>query len=92
MPPSKETGNAIPFSIFNLQDRGTFFVDANAKVYTGMVIGENSRPGDLVVNVTVTKQLTNMRSAGEGVSEHFNVPVQMSLEECIEYLGDCENQ
>ena len=87
---SKETGNAIPFSIFNLQDRGTFFVEANAKVYTGMVIGENSRPGDLVVNVTVTKQLTNMRSSGTDEKTRLTPPRKFSLEEALEYIQEDE--
>ncbi len=87
---SKETGNAIPFSIFNLQDRGTFFVEANAKVYTGMVVGENSRPGDLVVNVTVTKQLTNMRSSGTDEKTRLTPPRKFSLEEALEYIQEDE--
>ncbi len=87
---SKETGNAIPFSIFNLQDRGTFFVEANAKVYTGMVIGENSRPGDLVVNVTVTKQLTNMRSSGTDEKTRLTPPRKFTLEEALEYIQEDE--
>ncbi len=87
---SKETGNAIPFSIYNLQDRGTFFVEANAKVYTGMVIGENSRPGDLVVNVTVTKQLTNMRSSGTDEKTRLTPPRKFTLEEALEYIQEDE--
>ena len=61
---SMEQGKAIPFSMNKLQDRGKFFVDQNEEIYAGQVIGENSRTGDLVVNVTKTKQLTNMRSSG----------------------------
>lgn len=87
---SKETGNAIPFSINNLQDRGTFFVEPNAKVYTGMVIGENSRPGDLVVNVTVTKQLTNMRASGSDDKVRLIPPRKFTLEEALEYIQEDE--
>jgi GTP-binding protein len=87
---SKETGNAIPFSINNLQSSGTFFIDAGAKVYTGMVIGENSRPGDLVVNVTVTKQLTNMRASGSDDKVRLIPPRKFSLEEALEYIQEDE--
>ena len=87
---SKETGNAIPFSINNLQDRGTFFVEPNAKVYTGMVIGENARPGDLVVNVTVTKQLTNMRASGSDDKVRLIPPKKFTLEEALEYIQEDE--
>ncbi len=87
---SKETGNAIPFSINNLQDRGTFFVEAGAKVYTGMVIGENARPGDLVVNVTVTKQLTNMRASGSDDKVRLIPPRKFTLEEALEYIQEDE--
>lgn len=59
-----ESGNAIPYSLNNLKDRGRFFIEANSDVYEGQVIGENNRTGDLVVNITKTKKLTNMRSSG----------------------------
>ena len=59
-----ETGKAIPYSLFNLQDRGAFFIEANEDIYEGQILGENTRPGDLTVNVTKTKKLTNIRSAG----------------------------
>ena len=59
-----EKGKSIPFSLNNLQERGKFFVDPNEDIYEGQVIGENSRSNDLVVNITKTKKLTNMRSSG----------------------------
>ena len=61
---SMEKGKSIPFSLNNLQERGKFFVDPNEDIYEGQVIGENSRGNDLVVNVTKTKKMSNMRSSG----------------------------
>lgn len=81
-----ETGNAIPYSINNLQDRGTFFIDINQPIYEGQVIGENSRPGDLVVNVTKTKKLTNMRASGSDDKTRIAPPKKFSLEEALEYI------
>jgi len=84
-----ETGKAIPFSINNLQDRGKFFIPANVEIYEGQVIGENSRPNDLVINVTKTKKLTNMRSAGADDKVKLVPPIVFSLEEALEYIqGD----
>ena len=59
-----ETGKSIPYSINNLQERGKFFIGSNEDIYEGQVVGENSRPGDMVVNLTKAKKLTNIRSAG----------------------------
>ncbi len=85
----KETGQAIPYSINNLQDRGTFFVEAGDDIYEGQVIGENNRPGDLVVNVTLKKQLTNMRASGSDDKVRLIPPVKFTLEEALEYIqGD----
>jgi len=81
-----ETGKSIPYSIFNLQERGYFFVGANEDIYEGQVIGENSRPGDLVVNVTKTKKLTNMRSAGADDKTKLVPPRRFTLEEALEYI------
>ncbi len=83
---SMENGKAIPYSLFNLQDRGKFFVPANAEVYEGMVIGENSRPGDMVVNVTKTKKLTNVRASGSDDKVKLTPPVVFTLEEALEYI------
>lgn len=85
-----ETGVSTTYGLVGAQGRGKLFIGPQVKVYEGMIVGQHSRAEDLEVNICKEKQLTNMRSAGEGVSEHFNVPVQMSLEECIEYLGDDE--
>jgi GTP-binding protein len=82
-----ETGNAIAYSLSNLQDRGKFFVDAMDEVYEGQVIGEHSRDNDLVVNVTKTKQLTNMRASGTDAKNVMAPPIKFSLEEALEYIG-----
>jgi GTP-binding protein len=83
---SMEKGKAIPYSLNNLQDRGKFFVDSNEEIYEGQVIGENNRPGDLVINVTKTKKLSNMRSAGADDKTKLAPPIKFSLEEALEYI------
>lgn len=84
-----ETGKTIPYSLHNLQDRGKFFVEPNVDVYEGQVIGENSRAGDLVVNVTKTKKLTNMRASGSDDKMRIAPAIKFSLEEALEYIqGD----
>ncbi|MEO0735152.1 MAG: translational GTPase TypA, partial [Bacteroidota bacterium] len=83
---SMEQGKAIPYSINNLQDRGRFFIEAGEEIYEGQVIGENSRAVDLVVNVTKTKKLTNMRSSGADDKARLVPPRQFTLEEALEYI------
>ncbi len=86
---SKETGEAIAYSLDKLQDRGRFFVEAGDQVYSGMVIGENSRQDDLVVNVTIKKQLTNVRASGTDDKAKLIPVTKFSLEEALEYIqGD----
>jgi len=86
---SMEKGNAIPYSLDKLQERGKFFVAPNEEVYTGQVIGENSRGDDMVVNVTKTKKLTNVRAAGSDDKVKLAPPIKFSLEEALEYIqGD----
>ncbi len=85
-----ETGAAIAYSLDNLQDRGTFFVNAGEEVYEGQVIGENNRPGDLVVNVTKTKKLTNMRASGSDDKVSLTPPRKFTLEEALEYIQEDE--
>jgi GTP-binding protein len=85
-----ETGTAIAYSLDNLQDRGTFFVDPGEEVYEGQVIGENNRPSDLVVNVTKTKKLTNMRASGSDDKASLPPPRRFSLEEALEYIQEDE--
>lgn len=83
---SMELGTSIPFSLNNLQERGTFFIAPGESIYEGQVIGENSRASDLVVNVTKTKQLTNMRKSGTDAKVRIIPPRLFSLEECLEYI------
>lgn len=81
-----EQGEAIPYSLHNLQDRGKFFIDPGEAVYEGQVIGEHSRSGDLVVNVTKTKKLTNIRASGSDEKMRIAPAVKFSLEEALEYI------
>lgn len=83
---SMETGTAIPYSINNLQERGKFFVASNEEIYEGQVVGENSRPGDLVVNLIKTKKLTNVRAAGSDDKLKLIPPIKFTLEEALEYI------
>ncbi len=85
-----ETGKSIPYSIYNLQDRGEFFVDAGEDIYEGQIVGENNRQGDLTVNLTKTKKLTNMRASGSDEKVKLTPPIKFSLEEALEYIMDDE--
>jgi GTP-binding protein len=87
---SLEQGMSIPFSINNLQERGKFFIFHNEDIYEGQVIGENSRAGDMCVNVTKTKKLTNMRASGSDDKVKLIPPKVMSLEESLEYIQSDE--
>jgi GTP-binding protein len=87
---SMETGKSIPYSIFNLQERGRFFIGANVDIYEGQVVGENSRAGDLVINLTKTKKLTNMRSSGADDKLKLVPPREFTLEEALEYIQEDE--
>ncbi len=83
---SKGTGPATEYSINKLQDRGKFFVDPGEEIYTGMIIGEQNKPGDLVVNIVEAKQLNNMRAAGKDKDTGVAPKILFSLEECMEYI------
>lgn len=83
---SMEKGTSIPYSMDKLQDRGKFFIFPGEEIYTGQVIGENSRSDDMVVNVTKTKKLTNIRSAGADDKVRLAPPIKFSLEEALEYI------
>jgi GTP-binding protein len=85
-----EQGEAIPYSLHNLQDRGKFFIEPGEPVYEGQVIGEHSRGGDLVVNVTKTKKLTNMRATGSEEKMRISPAVKFTLEEALEYIQSDE--
>jgi GTP-binding protein len=83
---SMENGTAIPYSIDKLQERGKFFIDPGEQIYEGQVIGENSRGDDMTVNVTKTKKLTNVRSAGADDKARIVPAIKFSLEEALEYI------
>jgi GTP-binding protein len=83
---SMENGTAIPYSLDKLQERGKFFIHPGDDIYTGQVIGENSRGDDMVVNVTKTKKLSNVRAAGSDDKVKLAPPVQFTLEEALEYI------
>jgi GTP-binding protein len=85
-----ETGNAYAYSINKLQDRGKFFIAPGEDVYCGQVIGEHTRAGDLVINVTKSKKLTNMRASGSDEKNVIAPPIVFSLEEALEYIQEDE--
>ena len=86
---SMEKGSTIPYSLDRLQDRGKFFIDPGQDIYMGQVIGENSRAGDMAVNVTKEKKLTNMRASGSDEKMRIAPAIRFSLEEALEYIqGD----
>lgn len=84
------SGKATGYALFNLQDRGTMFVSPGDDVYEGMVVGENSRDNDLVINVTKGKQLTNVRAAGSDENIILIPPRRFTLEQAIDYIQDDE--
>ncbi len=87
---SMQEGKSVAYALFNLEDRGTLFIGAGEAIYEGMIIGENSRPGDLEVNPLKGKQLTNIRAAGKDEAVVLTTPLRMSLEQAIAYIGDDE--
>lgn len=87
---SHESGLTNMYGLLNSQGRGILFVGQAVPVYKGQVIGQNARIEDLRLNVCKTKQLSNMRSKGDGTNEHFNTPKVMGLEDALEYVGDDE--
>ncbi|NDV60506.1 translational GTPase TypA [Bacteroides sp. 519] len=85
-----ESGTAFAYALDKLQDRGRFFIFPQEEIYAGQVVGENSHDGDLVVNVTKSKKLTNMRASGADDKARIIPPVQFSLEEALEYIKEDE--
>ena len=83
---SMEKGVAIPYSIDKLQDRGKFFVNPGEEIYEGQVIGKNSRGDDMVINITKTKKLSNVRSSGADDKAKIVPAIKFSLEEALEYI------
>jgi GTP-binding protein len=87
---SMETGDAVAYALWNLEERGKMFIGHNEKVYAGMIIGEHSRDNDLEVNPLKGKKLTNVRAAGKDDAVVLTPPIRMSLEEAIAYIDDDE--
>jgi GTP-binding protein len=87
---AKMGGTSTAYSIDKLQDRGAFFIDPGDELYAGQMIGEHIKPGDLVVNVVEGKKLTNMRASGSDDSVRITPKIQMTLEECMEYIQQDE--
>ena len=85
-----ESGTAYAYAIDKLQDRGKFFIHPQDEVYAGQVVGENAKEGDIVVNVTKSKKLTNMRASGADDKARIIPPVEFSLEEALEYIKEDE--
>jgi GTP-binding protein len=87
---SMEDGTSVPYAIFNLEDRGRFFIGAGEQVYTGMILGEHNRDNDLEVNPLKGKKLSNVRAAGKDEAVVLTTPVRMTLEQAIAYIEDDE--
>jgi GTP-binding protein len=87
---ASETGQSNLYGLTGIQERGTLFIGPGIQVYKGQVVGQNSRPEDMSVNVCKAKALSNMRSKGDGGMEHFNTPKDMNLEEALEYVAEDE--
>jgi GTP-binding protein len=87
---SMENGQAVAYALWNLEDRGRMFINPQAEVYEGMIIGEHSRDNDLEVNPLKGKKLTNIRASGSDEAVRLTPPVIMSLEEAIAYIDDDE--
>jgi GTP-binding protein len=87
---SMEDGTTMGYAISNLQERGILFLDPGVEVYKGMVVGQNSRIEDIEVNPCKEKKLSNMRSKGEGEAIKLEPARHMTLEMCLEYIGDDE--
>jgi GTP-binding protein len=87
---SFETGESNSYGLQAAQERGQLFIGPGVPVYEGMVIGQNAKAEDLMVNVCKEKKLSNMRSKGDGVAEGLDTPRNMTLEEALEFIGDDE--
>ncbi|MBT7039526.1 MAG: translational GTPase TypA [Bacteroidetes bacterium] len=85
-----DAGTSIPYSLHNLQDRGKFFINAGEEIYGGQVVGENNKQEDMIVKVTKTKKLSNVRAAGTDEKMHIAPAIKFSLEEALEYIKEDE--
>jgi GTP-binding protein len=87
---SKEKGTSTGYSMDKLKDRGSYFIHTGVEVYTGQIIGEHIKPGDLVLNICTAKQMTNFRAAGKDDNAVLAPPTEFTLEEAMEYIQDDE--
>jgi GTP-binding protein len=87
---AKEPGTAYAYALNKLQDRGRFFISPGDEIYEGMVVGESTRSDDIVINVTQSKKLTNMRASGSDDKVRLAPPLIFSLEEALEYINNDE--
>ncbi len=87
---ASESGNAVAYGLHGAQERGTLFIEPGTEVYAGMIVGENSKSGDITVNVCKKKQLTNTRASGSDDALRLVPPLVMSLENCLEFIADDE--
>jgi len=85
-----EDGESVTYGLYNAQERGSLFISPGTKVYEGMIVGENSRQEDIVVNVCKKKHITNMRAAGSDEALRLTPPVVLSLEQSLEFIADDE--
>ena len=83
---SMENGSSVAYAIFNLEDRGKFFIGAGEEVYQGMILGEHSRDNDLEVNPLKGKKLTNVRASGTDEAVRLTKPITFGIEEAIAYI------
>ncbi|MEL7486968.1 MAG: translational GTPase TypA, partial [Pseudomonadota bacterium] len=87
---SNGDGDAVPYAIWNLEERGVMFIAPGEKVYKGMIVGENAKPDDLDVNPLKAKQLTNIRAAGKDEAVRLTPPRKLTLEQAIAYIDEDE--
>jgi GTP-binding protein len=87
---SMEDGTSVPYAIFNLEDRGRFFIGGGEQVYRGMIVAEHARENDLDVNPLKAKKLTNIRASGKDEAVTLTPPVRLTLEQAIAYIADDE--
>jgi len=87
---SNDSGEAVAYALWKLEDRGPMMIEPGAKVYRGMIVGEHTRDNDLEINVLKGKQLTNIRAAGKDEAVRLTPPIKMTLEKALAYVGDDE--
>ena len=87
---STDSGKAVPYALWKLEDRGPMFIDPGMDVYVGMIIGEHTKGNDIEVNPVRTKHLTNIRAAGKDDAVTLTPPIRMSLEDALAYIQEDE--